>query len=82
MNKTNYQIAIEVIAGKWGNGESRRKALWTAGYNPDAVQSIVNALLSDDPPDMEPIDSRMLEVEVDLDQYDGINLKIKKGGAI
>ena len=43
--KTNEEIAKEVIAGKWGNGEERKKNLAAAGYNYSEVQAIVNALL-------------------------------------
>ena len=38
-------IAKEVIRGKWGNGEERKKALEKAGYNYNTVQKRVNALL-------------------------------------
>ena len=38
-------IAQEVIAGKWGNGDDRKKKLKAAGYDPDAVQVKVNELL-------------------------------------
>lgn len=38
-------LAREVIAGKWGNGEARRKKLQAAGYDPDAVQKRVNELV-------------------------------------
>ena len=38
-------IAKEVIAGKWGNGDARKKALTKAGYNYSAVQKRVNELL-------------------------------------
>lgn len=38
-------IAKEVIAGKWGNGETRKKRLAEAGYEYAAVQKRVNALL-------------------------------------
>lgn len=41
--KTNAQIAAEVLAGKWGNGDERRRRLTTAGYNYTAVQNIVNS---------------------------------------
>lgn len=41
--KTNEQIADEVIAGKWGNGEERKQRLTAAGYNYDAIQAIVNS---------------------------------------
>lgn len=39
------EIAKEVIAGKWGNGDARKKALTKAGYNYEAVQKKVNELL-------------------------------------
>lgn len=43
--KTIAQIAKEVIAGKWGNGDARKKKLEAAGYDYDAVQDKVNDLL-------------------------------------
>ena len=39
------QVAKEVIAGKWGNGEERRRKLTAAGYDYNAVQRKVNELL-------------------------------------
>lgn len=36
------QIAEEVIAGQWGNGDDRKKRLTDAGYDYNAVQDIVN----------------------------------------
>jgi hypothetical protein len=42
---SNETIAREVIDGKWGNGEARKKKLIKAGYDPDAIQKIVNKLL-------------------------------------
>jgi len=47
--KTNEQIAREVIAGKWGNGENRKNALTKAGYNFTAIQAEVNRLLGQKP---------------------------------
>lgn len=44
--KSNTQIAREVIANKWGTGETRKKKLTAAGYDYDAVQAIVNKLVS------------------------------------
>lgn len=38
-------VAKEVIAGKWGSGDDRKKKLTTAGYNYDIVQKKVNELL-------------------------------------
>lgn len=43
--KSNEEVANEVIAGQWGNGDDRRNRLTQAGYNYDAVQSIVNQKL-------------------------------------
>lgn len=43
--KSVTDIAKEVIAGKWGNGEDRKKRLKAAGYDYDAVQRKVNELL-------------------------------------
>lgn len=47
--KSNEEIANEVIAGKWGNGVEREKRLTEAGYNYNAIQSIVNAKLAKAP---------------------------------
>ena len=43
--KTNTEIAKEVLAGKWGNGETRKKKLTAAGYDYAAIQKIVNSML-------------------------------------
>lgn len=43
--KSDEQIADEVIAGQWGDGDDRRSRLSAAGYDPDAVQAIVNSKL-------------------------------------
>lgn len=45
IQKSNEELANEVIAGQWGNGDDRRNRLTQAGYNYDAVQSIVNQKL-------------------------------------
>ena len=39
-------IAMEVIAGKWGNGEERKQKLEHAGYDYQKVQSCVNDLIA------------------------------------
>lgn len=41
--KSNDQIANEVLAGQWGNGDERRSRLQGAGYDYGAIQAIVNA---------------------------------------
>ena len=43
--KTVAAVAKEVIAGAWGNGTERKERLTAAGYDYQAVQSQVNALL-------------------------------------
>ena len=40
----NLACAYDVMAGKYGDGEERRRKLAAAGYNYDDVQSLVNAL--------------------------------------
>jgi N-acetyl-anhydromuramyl-L-alanine amidase AmpD len=40
------EIASEVIAGEWGNGDDRVRRLRAAGYNPNDVQVEVNRQLS------------------------------------
>lgn len=44
--KTIDEIAKEVIAGKWGSGDTRKKKLTDAGYDYDLVQARVNEILS------------------------------------
>lgn len=45
VKKSVDEIAREVIAGKWGNGEERKKRLIAAGYDYTEIQAKVNALL-------------------------------------
>lgn len=42
--KSNEEIAQEVIRGDWGNGQERKDRLTAAGYDYDAIQSIVNRI--------------------------------------
>ena len=44
VKKTVEQIAKEVLAGKWGNGDTRKQKLKTAGYDYNAVQAKVNEM--------------------------------------
>lgn len=44
--KSVEEIAKEVIAGKWGNGEERFSKLAEEGYNGSEVQAKVNELLA------------------------------------
>ena len=78
MAKTNYDIACEVLDGIWGNGPTCKEKIEAAGYSYSAVQSIVNCLVKDRSRETE--QGNYLEVEVDLEKYDGINLKFKQKG--
>ena len=42
--KSDEELALEVLAGNWGNGRTRANALKAAGYNPEAIQAEVNRL--------------------------------------
>ncbi len=87
--KTNQEIAQEVIAGLWDSGLARRQKLEAAGYDYGKVQSIVNAIMSNQPVSKEEKkqtapttksagnESRLLRVEIDLQKYVGLELIIK-----
>lgn len=44
-SKTTSEIAKEVIAGQWGNGQTRIDRLKAAGYDPTTIQQLVNTKL-------------------------------------
>ena len=44
--KTDREIAVEVLMGKWGNGAERKKKLETAGYRYNDIQRAVNELVT------------------------------------
>lgn len=46
VSKSIEEIAREVIAGKWGNGDARKTNLTNAGYNYSEVQAKVNELVN------------------------------------
>lgn len=50
-NKTVEQLAYEVIAGLWGNGEERKNRLENAGYDYNAVQAKVDEIMSANQPE-------------------------------
>lgn len=43
--KSVSEVANEVIAGKWGNGNARKTALTKAGYDYSEVQAMVNKIM-------------------------------------
>ncbi len=48
--KTTDEIVQEVLAGKWGNGDERKKALTDAGYDYDTIQAAVNKAMGSSAP--------------------------------
>ena len=83
--KSNYDVALEVLAGKWGNGVERRNRLQQAGYDYSSVQSIVNTLVEDgylntqipQPEAEEPEPQKnLLEIDYDPQTHDGIVVNI------
>ena len=80
MASTNQRIAAEVLMGKWGNGAERLQRLTAAGYNYSAIQSIVNAMLSDKAPaateDQQTAPENVLKVEYDPKKYQGIEVTV------
>jgi hypothetical protein len=38
------QVALEVLAGRWGRGRRRRERLQAAGHNPDRVAEEVASI--------------------------------------
>lgn len=77
--KSNYDIAIEVLQGKWNNGTERKRLLTEAGYNYEAIQSIVNSLIKDGytPESVEVhTEQKILEVDFDPEKYQGIMINI------
>lgn len=43
--QTDIQVAWDVMDGKYGNGQDRINRLRAAGYDPTAIQQIVNYLV-------------------------------------
>ena len=77
--KSNYQIAIEILQGIWGNGEERKRRLTEAGYNYEAVQIIVNNLVKEGyiPPTAEDKPKqKTLEIDYDPEKYEAIQINI------
>ena len=67
--KTTLEIAREVIDGKWGNGDDRRKKLTKAGYNYETIQKKVNELLGEK-------DIRVTRTSANLRNGPGMNYSI------
>ena len=81
--KSNLDIAKEIIAGQWGNGEERKTRLKEAGYDYYAVQTIVNSLIRDGytvSRETEPApDPSILEIDFDPKKHKGVQINIIVG---
>ena len=83
--KTNQQIAIEVLLGKWGNGRERFSSLISAGYDADAIQTIVNALVNDGTFPSENDENKIelgnetMIIDIDLSKYSTLSLNLHFG---
>ena len=64
-------VAKEVIDGKWGNGDERKKKLTESGYNYSEVQNKVNQLLE---PKKTIKKSSIVKVKSGAKSYDGKSL--------
>lgn len=62
VKKTVDQLAKEVLDGKWGNGDDRKKKLAAAGYDYSAVQKKVNELLEEKATPKKTVDQLAQEV--------------------
>lgn len=47
VTKTIEELALEVLDGKWGNGDKRKANLTEAGYDYEAVQEKVNEIIAE-----------------------------------
>lgn len=80
---TNQELALEILAGKWGNGAERREKVTAAGYDYMAVQNIVNALVKDGylnkQPEKQPEPDNhknLLVIDYDPQKNDGIQVNV------
>ncbi len=71
--QSEISVAYDVIDGKYGNGEERYRRLFAAGYDPNAIQAIVNRILKQgNPPARDPyLDRRPRRPEDYQDPYLG-----------
>ena len=71
--KTEKEVALEVIEGKWGVDDDRVVRLTNAGYNASSVQKVVNNMLKNaivaDEPKVANEQKQIMEVDLDLKKY-------------
>lgn len=75
MSWTISQIAQDVIAGKFGNGDARKARLIAAGYEYNAVQAEVNRILKGGAASQPP---ENITVDVDLSRVKSVTLNFKE----
>ena len=88
--KSVDELAQEVIDGKWGDGEERKKRLEEAGYDYDAVQDKVNEMLVSNNKDLTEVakevingewgngDERKKKLETEGYDYDEVQAKVNQ----
>lgn len=77
LNKLSIEeVAKQVIAGKYGNGEDRKKKLKAAGYDYDEVQKKVNELLKTSKPAKNTTTYKVVNIKTHL------NVRKSPNGAI
>lgn len=69
-------VARDVIAGKFGNGSARKKALESAGYNYEEVQTKVNELLNVKKP------TTTFTMKVNVSEGSSLNVRATPNGRI
>lgn len=69
--KSSTQIAAEVWAGLWGSGPDRAKRLKNAGYDPVAIQALVNKGVGNAGSTKPPAPARKSVVQIALEVIDG-----------
>lgn len=74
--KTIDQLAREVIDGKWGTGEDRKKRLINAGYDYQAIQRRVNEILKGN---VEPPKSKYVVGKYVVNTPKGLNVRAGAG---
>ena len=69
--KSNADIAVEVFRGEWGNGDERYNRLISAGYDYNAIQSIVNDMVANRDNNVQPEPQKTIAVGAQITIKDG-----------
>ena len=69
MEKTEVDIANEVIDGKWGIGKDRETRIRKAGYDYNAVQGMVNQIVKTGKP--------IKQFVIDTSEYCGVMMIVR-----